>query len=460
MTRILRCLVVVAVVAGWLWCDRAAAQPQADRCVILVTVDGLANCYLNDPLSSMPTLQKLAREGAKAQGMVCAFPTVTWPCHVSLATGCTPAKTGMVGNSYLDRKTGSPVTLLCDPVFDKDEAVHVPAIFDAAHQAGLKTASVCWPATRNAKTLDWTVPDMGGDAWDRYGSAAWMAELRAEGFPVDRQGAWVVEATGGVMRDWLYTRMAVQVLKKHAPNLILLHLVEMDHVEHRTGPRSPEAYWCASFSDDRLRELVEAIEQSKYAGKTTLVVCGDHGFMPTRYDIRPNVLLRKLGLITLEKDKITKQAAYCLSQGGGCAVYVLDTGRRAEIIKQLKTQLATLEGVAAVLDEEEYTKLGQPTPDKEPRAPDLWLSAKCEYSFGNSATGDELLGTRKTVTGTHGYLPDQPQLHSVCVIWGPGIKPGTDLGKVNSIDVAPTIAKILGVALPSAEGKPLAKIVP
>ena len=61
-----------------------AAEPYDDRCVILVSVDGLANFYLDDPLADMPTLRKLAQDGARADGMVCSFPTVTWPNHTTL----------------------------------------------------------------------------------------------------------------------------------------------------------------------------------------------------------------------------------------------------------------------------------------------------------------------------------------------------------------------------------------
>jgi predicted AlkP superfamily pyrophosphatase or phosphodiesterase len=364
-----------------------------------------------------------------------------------------------VGNSYLDRATGKPVTLLCDPVFDKDQTIKVPTVFDAVHQAGGKTAAICWPATRNATTLTYTVPDMGGDAWDRFGTPSWMDELRAEDIPVDRQGPWVTEPSGGVQRDWLYTRMARQVLQKHAVNLLLIHLVEPDHVQHRTGPRSPESYWCARYADDRLGELLYAIEHSKFAGKTTLFVCGDHGFFPVEKDVRPNVVLRKLGLLGKDDSPAGGRAAYCLSQGGGCAVYVLDPTRRDAILKQLKSELAKLEGVQSVLDADRFTKLGQPTPDRDPRGADLWLSAKSGYSFGDSATGDEVVVPRKTIGGTHGYLPDQADMLAACVVWGPSVKPGTDLGKVNMLDIAPTIAELLGVKLPTADGQPLKKVL-
>jgi predicted AlkP superfamily pyrophosphatase or phosphodiesterase len=454
MPRLLRLLLAWSLF--FFDCGLAGAAPQGDRCVILVTIDGLANFYLDDPLADMPTLHRLAREGARAQGMVCVFPTVTWPNHVALATGASPAKTGVVGNSYLDRRSGKPVMLICDPVLDKDQTVKVPTVFDAAHEAGLKTAAISWPATRNARTLDWTAPDMFGDGWDRFATPSWLAELRGEGVPVDRQARWCKEETGGAMRDWLYTRMAVQVIGRHAPHLLLLHLVEMDHVEHRSGPSSPEAYWCARYSDDRLRELVEAIEHSKFAGKTTLFVCSDHGFQPIRHNIHPNVRLRQMGLLKVQE---RKPAACCLSQGGSSAVYVLDQDRRELVVKRLENELAQVEGVEAVLGARQFGKLGQPSPEQEPRGADLWLAAKYGYAFDDAADGDAVVTHLKTTVGTHGHLPDQPALLATCVVWGAGVKPGTELGKISNLSIAPTMASMLGVALPTAEGKPLEKLL-
>jgi arylsulfatase A-like enzyme len=45
------------------------------------------------------------------------------------------------------------------------------------------------------------------------------------------------------------------------------------------------------------------------------------------------------------------------------------------------------------------------------------------------------------------------------VISGYGVKPGTRLGRVSNLDVAPTIAALLGVKLPTADGKPLDEIL-
>lgn len=447
-----RWCLILFFVAGLIQTGRAEVPP-SDRCVVLVSVDGLANFYLDDPQAEMPTLRRLIREGARAQGLVCSFPTVTWPNHTTLVTGVPPARHGVIGNNYLDRKSATPVALIPDPLFDKDEIVKSPTIYDVAHRAGLVTAGIIWPATRNARTLDWTVPDMGGnEAWPKYGTAAWMKELKDAGVPIDRHGSWVKEPAGGVQRDWLYTRLAAHLFKHHAPNLLLIHLVEVDHVEHRFGPRSPEAYWAVSFADDRLRDLIESSQRSQK--KTTFIVASDHGFFPIEKEIRPNVALKKQGFI-VEKKKL----ALCLPQGGACMVYVLDDEHRTEIVAALRKSLPSLEGVRTLFGPEEFQQLGQSTPKEDARAPDLWLTAKSGYSFSDSQQGEDVVVPLANRGGTHGYVPEDPDLYGTLVLWGYGIKPGVDLGKVSNLDVAPTMAKLLDVELPGAAGRVLTSAV-
>lgn len=443
--------VSLVALAGCLTITAKGAEPHADRCVILVSVDGLAGFYLDDPKAHLPTLRRLAAEGVRASGMVCSFPTVTWPNHTTLVTGVTPARHGVIGNNYLDREKQETVPLIPDPLFDKDEIVKAPTIYDVAHRAGLKTAAIIWPATRNARTLDFTVPDMkGNESWRQFGTTSWLTELRESGLPIDRYGPWVEQSSGGVQRDWLYVRMAAQLLKKHSPNLLLIHLVEVDHAQHRYGPRSGDAYWSVSYADDRLRDLVDAIETSPLRDKTTLIVASDHGFFPIEMDIRANVLLRKRGLIADDG-----KAAICVSQGGGCAVYILDDKRREDIAKQLVQDFSNVRGIQAVITPDEFPSIGQPTREENPHAADLWLAAESGYSFSGSQAGDEVLVPRASPGGTHGYLPDQPDMLATLVLRGFGVRRGVSVGKVSSLDVAPTIARLLGDNLPEPDGKAL-----
>jgi len=426
----------------------AAETPRQDHCVVLISVDGLAHFYLDDPRAEMPTIRKLSAQGARAEGMVASFPTVTWPNHTTLVTGVTPAKHGVIGNNYLDRTTAKPVPFIPDPLFDKDEIVKVPTIYDAAADAGLVTAGIIWPASRNAKTLHYTVPDMAGDdAWPRNGTAKWLQELRDAGIPVDRHGTWVKESTGGVQRDWLYTRLAAHVLKHHAPNLLLVHLVELDHVQHKFGPRSDEAYWAVSQADDRVRDIVESTRLSPHADRTTVIVASDHGFFPIERDIKLNVLCAQIAPSEGERPILR-----AVAQGGGCMLYVLDPARKAELLGVLKDKLPAVEGVAGVYEEPQFAALGQATLAANANAPDLWVAAKSGYSFSDAANGDDIVSPRASRAGTHGYLPDQPDMLATLVLSGAPIRPGTKLGKVSNLSVAPTIAKLLGITLPTADG--------
>jgi len=58
----------------------------------------------------------------------------------------------------------------------------------------------------------------------------------------------------------------------------------------------------------------------------------------------------------------------------------------------------------------------------------------------------------------HGYRPDTPGMETGFIAYGAGVRSGWVLPVTNTIDVAPTIAMILGLDLPDAEGKPIVGI--
>lgn len=58
-------------------------------------------------------------------------------------------------------------------------------------------------------------------------------------------------------------------------------------------------------------------------------------------------------------------------------------------------------------------------------------------------------------TGAHWYLPDRPEIRASFFITGSGIAANRNLGLIDLRHVAPTIASILGVNLPSAKAEML-----
>jgi predicted AlkP superfamily pyrophosphatase or phosphodiesterase len=68
---------------------------------------------------------------------------------------------------------------------------------------------------------------------------------------------------------------------------------------------------------------------------------------------------------------------------------------------------------------------------------------------------DELMGPTTNFLGSHGYDPRRPEMRAAFVIRGPNVRPGKPLGLVRLLDVAPTIARVLGIDLGKTEGKPI-----
>ena len=84
----------------------------------------------------------------------------------------------------------------------------------------------------------------------------------------------------------------------------------------------------------------------------------------------------------------------------------------------------------------------------------LLLTAKDGYSF-SGATGGPVTAAVPQQAGSHGYLASDPDMDAIFIASGYGVKAGGKLDKIQNVDVASTLAELLGVKLPGAKGKPV-----
>jgi predicted AlkP superfamily pyrophosphatase or phosphodiesterase len=392
--------------------------------------------------------------------MITSFPSVTWPSHTSLVTGVQPAKHGVIGNSVWSRKLDRALVYIGDPELTKQEAVRVPTLYDAAHKAGLKCGGVIWPCCNGADTLNWVIPDAGrADLHAKYTTPGFVHELGQAGIDISQLGAWGWNKDRSTDRDIVYTRVARYLLEKQGANLVLVHLITPDGVEHNYGPHTPEAYQSVAESDQRIAEIWETLQKPPVAGNSALFVVSDHGFAPYEKFIRPNVVLKELGLVSTDaSDKVTGRQAWCVPQGGAAFLYVLDASRKADITKQLTERFSKLEGITALVEPEGFAKLGLPRPETNGESPDLVLLTGPGYSFADVVTG-EAVATAGGLKGSHGHDPAPAYMHATFVAAGTGIKPGVQLDLIQNVDVAPTIARLLGLAMKDVDGRVLSEIL-
>jgi predicted AlkP superfamily pyrophosphatase or phosphodiesterase len=446
-----------AALVVWLACtsvQRTRAEAP-NHVVVLISVDGLANFYLNDPKADMPVIRRLAAEGVRADAMMPSMPTVTWPNHTTLVTGVTPARHGVLGNSVLERSDGSIVPLVVDPLFNKDELVKVPTVYDLAKKAGLKTAALLWPASRGATTLDWTVPDVGTLAHvKQFATPSLLREFSVAGIPWEKQEEWW--NTEQIQeRDRMFVQMSSLVLRQHSPHLLLMHFVELDHAQHRFGPRSSQAYAALKNQDDCVGEFWRTLQQT-CPQRATLLVVSDHGFISYSQRIMPNVLLRREGLLTTLGSKITGASVRALAQGGSCFIYVLDQARRAELVTSTAQLFREVEGIELVLTVKDFAAHGLPDPAQNPSMADIVLSAKSGYSFVDLAAGDAVVTPPFAPSkGSHGSDAAQADMQATFVAWGKGIKQGAKPGMIKNTSVAPTLAALLGFRMADTDGPAL-----
>lgn len=452
--------VLLSVCFAWQAMSSAAADAaDKDRYVVIVSIDGLAAYLLDDPQAPIPTVRRLAKEGAYVkQGMMVSNPAVTWPNHTSIVSGVRPEKHGVLANGVLVRGAEG-VAVYTDPQTTRDELVRVPMLFEAAHAAGLTTGDVNWPCTRGAATLNDSFPDSPNAL--AHSTPRFVQDLIEAGILADNSDA-SFRANSVAGRDVVWTDAACYLIRHRMPNLLLIHLLNVDATHHTYGAQTPAGYTANAFADACLARVVAALEEAGVRERTTIFVVADHGFTGTPKAILPNVALRQAGLLSLgATGKVTDARANVVPEGGIGLVYCNVPGEVEADRQRVKELLMDREGVADVLEPARFHEYGLPHPRAYAQAPDLVIVAKDGYAVSGLAEGEAFVVPQKDARvslGSHGFLSTSPKMNAACVLAGRGVRAGANIDTAENISIAPTAAKLLGIEF-QTDGQPLTELL-
>lgn len=430
-------LVAAAITAP---CAHAAGKTH----ILVISIDGLRPDYITQADKhglKVPTLRKFMASGTYAEGVVGVVPTLTYPSHTTLMTGVWPIEHGVFANQEF-----RPFHENKEQITDFS-TIKVPTLWEAAKKAGYTTSSVGWPVTTGAKCIDWLLPanaafegsdpDGGTAVLDPnklYDNPRGLKKQLASALPKDRK------LTIDEMRHIWY----VEVLKRYKPEFMTVHTGNLDHQQHLHGPFSSEANAAIEEIDSEVAELA-AIERRNYPDAYIAIV-SDHGFLPTEHTFYPNALLAKEGLLDIPH-KQWEAAAY--NTGGTSTIIVRDPSNAAIVAKVKSVIEAAAKnpayGIGRVLTHDEVVKRGG-----NPAAMYV-LDAASGWRF---SSGTKKITAEAPGTGTHGQLPDHPELRASFFLVGPDVAK-RDLGVIDMRQIAPTLAKILNVNLPSAKLAPV-----
>jgi predicted AlkP superfamily pyrophosphatase or phosphodiesterase len=417
--------------------------------VLVVSIDGLRRDYLDDRAHALPTLRRLMNEGAVAHSLRSVWPSVTYPAHTTIVTGVVPAKHGIVNN------------VVFDP-FEKNEggwywyasAIRVPTVWDAAASAGIDVANVTWPVTVGAG-IRFNVPQVWRAHTDEDDNL--LRALTSPGL-LRELGLPPTDVPADHRRDAARAHTAIALMRAKRPRFAFLYLTDLDTAQHEAGPLSSRA-WSTLEKTDRL--LGEVIDAAAGASKrVSVVLVSDHGFAPVDRDVRPNVALREAGLLTVAppRDDLRRDASNIQSyeaitwKAGGSAAIMANGGRSEALHARVLELFGRLardpeSGIGRVLDGVDVERQGG--------FPGALAVLEAAPGATFSERTDPPMVVPSKYRGMHGYDPTRPEMAASLVLWGDGIRRGAALGDVSMIDVAPTIAALLGVPFPTADGHAL-----
>ncbi|HWB98919.1 MAG TPA: ectonucleotide pyrophosphatase/phosphodiesterase [Bryobacteraceae bacterium] len=376
--------------------------------LMLLSIDGLDWRYLRDRDAlgmKIPNLRQLLARSRYADGVVGVWPTITWPSHTSMLTGQVPDRHGILANA-----AGVPDPALSYWSYAK---IKLPTLTQCVRQRGGTVGAVHWPVTVDAPA-NWNLPEVyarrNGDSSDmdtvaRYATPGLMDEL--------------IRAYPSFNEEWFDDRPKVQavtyILKNKHPDLMLVHLAELDSAEHNEAPFTPHAKAVLERTDELIGEMLKALPKDY-----DLALVSDHGFEQVDHIAQLKVMAAAAGVtgpLTVAGGLVTTTdanvATWLRAQSGEG-----DVGREIAHDELVTYAPASSAAVAAF----------EPAP---------------HVQFGNASSGEAR--TKPGEKGNHGFWPTRPDYHSIYLLSGPGVTPGK-LGEIQMVSLEKRLEAVIGIS--------------
>ena len=497
-------------------------EPKPPKLVVGIVIDQFRYDYLTRFRADYTSgLARLLHDGAVfTNARYEHFPTVTAVGHSVFMTGATPSLSGIVGNEWLDRETGKPVTsvsdagtkllggkegvgmsprnLLVSTVGDelkaasrgKSRVIGISikdraAILPSGHTAD----GAYWfdGATGNFVSSTFYFPDLPG--WvkdanssrpaDRYLNVEWAPLVPNPDYPAfsKRMSATPSPAFYGSLEASPYGNELVEgfaeraieaeQLGRHgATDLLTVSFSSNDYVGHQVGPDAPEVRDMAIRTDRVIGKLIEFVERRVGRGNALFVLAGDHGVAPL-----PEVLAeRRMPGGRLASKSVLTAIETALAERFGDGKWIVGTSPgvyfNRELIRARKLSEADVERVAAEAAARVphifrvYTR----TQIESGQTIDDAVTRRVVNGFFPSRASDlvvveEPYWIESQRGATHG-APFGYDSHVPVIFMGPNVKPGRYDGKIAPNDIAPTLATMLDVETPSgAVGRVLVEML-
>lgn len=255
-----------------------------------------------------------------------------------------------------------------------------------------------------------------------------------------------LEAVELVIRQM--TRHAAWLHAHYQPRFFQGYLPFPDEFEHswlalsRNGQKSIDEFrrWGYIAVNRGAAEFAKLARKSDH-----LLWVSDHGMAPVTRYVSVHEVLRRAGL----GDKASYLYNSILVNTADWKAGTVQPGERARVVEQARQALAAVHENGKPV----FTAFFTPERDGAkygiggPAGGDLYFDLAPGYA-ASGRPNPALFDANTKPRGVHGFLPTRPEMLAVCILRGPRVKPSTQWPQLRSIQVAPLIADLLGIAPP------------
>ena len=415
--------------------------------VVIVICDSLRADLIT--ATDAPFLSELAQRSARFANHAGVFPSTTRTSAASIATGCLPARHGLLGNTMaLDEGDG----LVCLSVGKPDfrdrlhratgRTLHVPTLAERVGHAGGTAIAISNVSPGAAYFLD---PDGYGWVYNPAGSfgPARRPLPEEEGLALSKGAAGDDAAT---------ERFCEDVLCRRAPSVALLWLSEPDYTGHHTPLGGPAHRQAIASADANVRRVALTVSRLDPAGRRILFIVGsDHGMETVAETIDLAFLLIEAGL------KRAPNSSDVVVAPNGSAALLYFSDPEGPLVGKVAQFLFAQNWVGRMFVGPELAEVGLPTGS----AMRIALTLKSEQRANQHGVPGHSHIVRdwlepKDVTGfgQHGGLGRNEQSPFLLVSGG-GFTPGVRSRRSSLTDIAPTVLRHLGLPSAGMDGRPL-----
>lgn len=387
----------------------ATSAMAGDRTVVVVLFDGFAPAMMEGVAT--PNFDRMAREGAMSRHLVPAFPTLSMVNHTSFETGCWPEHHGIVANEFRDPVMGPYGTKM-------DRA-------DAAWRTGCESL---WQAAER----------QGAHAAVFNFVGRWSSKTGQQASIINAEVPWAQHEDDDTIMAKAIAALDEAGLDR--PRLVALYFDYPDSVAHGDGVHGDKTKAAVGKADAIVGRLMAAIKALPAGREATLIVGADHGMTKVEK------------VINIGKLRNIHHFEADVAYGSGSAMLYLKPGVDAAMIAKALSGYHDVFQVYRKGHFPAYAHIGS-----SPRVGDLLLVTRPPFALqGPEMMQPEVAARDDNISGPaiyepketwfnsmHGFTPDVEAMHGAFFAWGAGVAPGTQLNRIEMIDVAPTVLHLM-----------------